>query len=299
MRRAVRAPIACVALLAAAASAACTPPRTTLAPAASARIEIDSIDARTLGRRVRYHVALPSGYDAADRTRRYPVLWLLHGLDGNDANWSERTALARDLAPYAMIVVMPDAANSWYTNAPGDTTARYDDFVTRELPAAMARRYAIDTLRQGIAGLSMGGYGAIVLALRHPGQYRFAGGLSAALSVPATRDSVLERVGGASLAHAFGPAGGAARAAYDPFRIFRNTPPGALPYVFLAIGNHDGFRTFLPANRALTDSLRAYGGRYEYHELPGTHSWRFWDAELGPMLARAWDEMTASRASTK
>lgn len=281
-------------LIASTAFAACATPRTAPAPAASARIEIDSIDARTLGRRVRYHVALPVGYDASDRTRRYPVLWLLHGLDGNDANWSEKTGLARDLAPYAMIVVMPDAANSWYTNAPGDSTARYDDFVTRELPAAMARRYPIDTLRQGIAGLSMGGYGAIVLALRHPGEYRFAGGLSAALSVPATRDSVLERVGGASLARAFGPPGSTTRAEYDAFRIFRNTAPAALPYVFLAIGNHDGFKTFLTANRALTDSLRLYGGRYEYHELPGQHSWRFWDAELVPMLARAWDEMTAS-----
>jgi enterochelin esterase-like enzyme len=67
-----------------------------------------------------------------------------------------------------------------------------------------------------------------------------------------------------------------------------------LPYVFLAIGNHDGFRTFLRANRALTDSLRVYGGRYEYHELPGQHSWRFWDAELVPMLTRAWDTMTES-----
>lgn len=281
------------------ACAACAAPRIAPAPAAGVRVEIDSIDANTLGRRVRYHIALPVGYDAADRTRRYPVLWLLHGLDGDDANWSERTALARDLAPYAMIVVMPDGANSWYTNAPGDTTARYDDFVTRELPAVMARRYPIDTLRQGIAGLSMGGYGAIVLALRHPGQYRFAGGLSAALSVPATRDSVLERVGAASLVHAFGPPGSATRAAYDPFRIFRRTAPAALPYVFLAIGNHDGFRTFITANRALTDSLRMYGGRYEYHELPGQHSWRFWDAELVPMLARAWDEMTASRKTSR
>lgn len=233
---------------------------------------------------MRYHVLLPVGYDIA---RRYPVLWLLHGLGGSDANWVELTTLVRDAAPYPMIVVLPAVGDSWYVNAVHDTAQRAEDYIVRELPAAIGERYSIDATRQAIAGLSMGGYGAVMLALRHPGRYRIAGGLSAALSVPAMPDSVSARVAGPTLVHAFG-AVVIPDTAHDVFALVHSARAAGVPYFFMAIGERDGFPTFVPANRAFTDSLRARRIGYEYHEVPGTHSWKFWGAELQPLLRAVW-----------
>jgi S-formylglutathione hydrolase FrmB len=263
------------------------------ASAASAQVTVqtDTITPSSLRRPVEYQVVLPAGYDS---TRRYPVLWLLHGYGGDDHDWMRLTALRRYVERYPIIVVLPDGENSWYVNAPSDPSAQYEDFISRDLHADVAHRYAVDTLRQAIAGLSMGGYGAIVLGLRNPERYRFVAGFSSALSAPSRFDPVLEGMR-PSLDRAFGPRGGEHWSAYDAFLLFRNTPAASLPYIYLAIGTSDGFPTFLPLNRALADSLRTYGARYEYRERPGGHDWRFWDTELPPMLARMWVEVTRVR----
>ncbi len=259
----------------------------------SVHVETDSVNAASLSRRVAYNVVLPSGYTSA---KHYPVLWLLHGYSGGKDDWLRRTDLLKVIARYPFIVVLPDAENSWYVNAPSDPGAAYESFITVDLYNDVIRRFSVDTMRQAIAGLSMGGYGAVMLGLRHSRRYRFAGGLSAALSVASVMgqtDSVLWKGTGKSILKAFGKGGPASIAEYDPLRTFRNTRADSLPYVFLAIGTHDDYPSFLPSNRAFTDSLRAYGARYEYHEVPGRHSWILWGAELEPMLRSAWAVLNA------
>jgi predicted peptidase len=134
------------------------------------RVVTDTIVAPSLGQRAVYRVVLPEGYDSAFR---YPVLWLLHGGDGT--GWLRETELTRDLQRYPIVVVLPSVKNSFYVNSWADPTSRYEDFVVRDLHDDVVRRYAVDTLREGIAGLSMGGYGALMLALRYPRRFRFAG----------------------------------------------------------------------------------------------------------------------------
>lgn len=261
------------------------------------RTETDTIAAPSLGRRVSYNVVLPAGYGSGTR---YPILWLLHGYGGGKDDWLHRTGLLREVGRYPFVVVLPAADNSWYVNAPSDKTAAYESFITVDLYNAVVGRFDVDTLRQAIAGLSMGGYGAVMLGLRHPRRYRFVGGLSAALSVASAMgqdDSVLWRTTGPSIVRSFGPGNSDARSEYDPLRIFRHTPADSLPYMFLAIGTRDGFPSFLPANRAFTDSLRVYSARYEYHEAPGTHSWIFWGSELDQMLRSAWNVLNACNNS--
>lgn len=123
-------------------------------------------------------VYLPRGY-AASPGRRYPVVYLLHGFDGDPTQWTERMAVPRAMdsltasgALREMIVVMPDAKNayggSFYANSPA--AGRWEDFVARDLVRHVDARYR--TLpraeSRGIAGWSMGGYGALHLAARHP-----------------------------------------------------------------------------------------------------------------------------------
>jgi predicted peptidase len=136
------------------------------------RVVTDTIVAPSLGQRAVYRVVLPEGYDSAFR---YPVLWLLHGHGGDGTGWLRETELTRDLQRYPIVVVLPSVKNSFYVNSWADPTSRYEDFVVRDLHDDVVRRYAVDTLREGIAGLSMGGYGALMLALRYPRRFRFAG----------------------------------------------------------------------------------------------------------------------------
>jgi len=258
---------------------------------------VDSFAAASFGgKMMRYHVLLPVGYDAA---RHYPVFWLLHGYGGDDANWVSLTKLVHDAAPYQMIVVMPAVGDTWYVDAVHDTTQRVEQYMVRELPAEIAKHFSIDMTRQAIAGLSMGGYGALMLALRHPNQYTVAGGLSAAISVPATFDSVTKRVAEKSLVHAFGALvtpNSAADVFYLIHAVTKATEAGNLPnkrlsYFFVAIGESDDFPTFVPANRAFTDSLRIHHVAYEYHEVPGKHSWKVWGGELPALLNAVWDRI--------
>jgi len=104
-----------------------------------------------------FTVLLPAGYDS---THHYPVLYLLHGLDGNRSDWLTKSGIARYAARYELVIVFPDAENSWYVNAIGDTAARFEDFVMHDLRSYVNGHYGIDTSRQAIAGLSMGGYGS-------------------------------------------------------------------------------------------------------------------------------------------
>lgn len=281
--------------LALVALSACTAPaaKTRTAPTpVTGRVMVDSVAAATFGgKMMRYHVLLPVGYDAA---RHYPVFWLLHGYGGDDANWVNLTKLVHDAAPYQMIVVMPAVGDTWYVDAVHDSAQRVEQYMVRELPAEIAKHFSIDTTRQAIAGLSMGGYGALMLALRHPNRYTVAGGLSAAISVPATFDSVTKRVAEKSLVHAFG-AEVTKDDAYDVFPLvhdYVSTSAHAtgtrLSYFFVAIGENDDFPTFVPANRAFTDSLRFHRVAYEYHEVPGKHSWKVWGGELPALLEAVW-----------
>lgn len=288
-------------VLAVAAISACTAPAAThTAPTpVTGRVVVDSFAAETFGgKMMRYHVLLPVGYDA---TRQYPVFWLLHGYGGNDANWVDLTKLVQDAAPYQMIVVMPAVGDSWYVDAVHDTTQHAEQYMVRELPTEIAKHYSIDTTRQAIAGLSMGGYGALMLALRHPNRYTVAGGLSAAISVPATFDSVTKRVAEKSLVRAFG-AEVTKDDSHDVFPLVHDyvssSAGGAgarLSYFFVAIGESDDFPTFVPANRAFTDSLRIHRTAYEYHEVPGKHSWKVWGGELPALLAAVWAHIGATK----
>lgn len=152
-------------------------------PAGAAQVtaRADSLYSPSLGHTKRFVVVLPDGYDS---TRTYPVLWMLHRYGGDESSWLKYTQLTHFLRPYPLIVVLPDAQVSWYVNALRDPAARFEDYLIRDLTETVATRYAVDLGRQAIAGFSMGGYGAVVLGLRHTDRFQFIGALSAVLTVP-------------------------------------------------------------------------------------------------------------------
>src|SRR6266571_2652071 len=130
-----------------------------------------------------YNVILPPGYRAT-ATTRYPVLYLLHGHGGHYTDWLTRTNIADYASQYRMIVVMPEGNNSWYVDGASGSSDKYESYILQELMPDVDNRYRTIQSRygRGIAGLSMGGYGALKFGLKSPGMFAFAGSISGALA---------------------------------------------------------------------------------------------------------------------
>lgn len=284
---------------------------------------------QSLGTRKNVVVYLPPSY-GRDTARRYPVAYYLHGMYGAETDWSRAGHLplvADSLAARGlpeMIVVMPDGDDAWWTtsNSLGsaadcrrDTVRRepaatycvpwphYDDYVARDLVAWVDStfRTRADRAHRGIAGLSMGGYGAVTLALRYPEVFSAAASHSGVLSpryvgphpfagaprygrtedeLRAGRDPGLWRY----MHPVFGRDTLAWRAR-DPVVLaeaLRRRAPAMMPALFADVGAAD---PYADENRAFRAELARLGVPIAYHEWPGTHDWAYWRAHVGESLA--------------
>lgn len=278
-----------VAMLALAATLQAQPPKPHRAGAPT--VQDGSFHSAALGRTMKYRVLLPAGYNTS--TRRYPVLYLLHGLYGDYTNWDTLTHLEQDAGGYSFLIAMPDAGNSWYGNSLAAPADRYEDAIFGDFIAEIDAKFR--TIHSGharaIAGLSMGGYGAIKFALKHPQAFVFAGSLSGALD--AARD-LAERIAEYhdGLVGIYGPPGSPQRKASDVFSLVAEADATKVPYLFLACGADD---QFLGPNREFAAQLSARHIRYEYRENPGGHGWAYWDRNL-PDLLQAVDAAFAAAA---
>src|SRR4051812_40437628 len=145
-------------------------------------VEDRTFASRALGRKVKYRVVLPASYGST--AHRYPVLFLLHGVFGGFENWETLTDVTRYAGAAEIIIVTPDAANSWYVNSATNPSLRYEDFVVQDLIPDVDETFRTlrSSHRRAIAGLSMGGYGALKLAINYPGTFDFAGSISGAFN---------------------------------------------------------------------------------------------------------------------
>ncbi len=229
---------------------------------------------------VPFFVAAPKF--SAKRPGPFPVVWLLHGAWDGPASWVTHLGEAR-LAGLAdrlgLILVMPDGEPfGWYLD--GRETA-IETHVTVELQALIREWPRADTRRQAITGLSMGGHGALTLALKHPDLFRAAGAMSAVTDLSAhagrahTADPQLkiDRVLGPS-----GPGG----AAWRPYGALGLT--GSAPRAWagrpLILGVGQGDRLTLAENRAFHQLLTDLNIKHVYAETPGGHDWPYWSAQL-------------------
>ena len=309
------------------ASAEPTGPPALASGRAAARVVADSFWSQALGTRKRFVVYLPPSYDR-QASRRYPVLYYLHGRWGNENDWlragridSTADALVAAGMPEP-IIVMPDGDDGWYTtwNAlvgvrdcektpPDDEPTstycvpwpKYDDYIARDLVARVDSTYRTiaDRRHRGIAGLSMGGYGAITLALAYPEVFSAAASHSGLLAPLYTgpkpfagtarwaRDEAELRAAHGErwtrMVGAFGrdTAGWWAR---DPGRLAKRLLEerrGPVPAIMLDVGRADALADH---SRAFHAELQRLGIAHEYAEWPGTHDWNYWRAHLPESL---------------
>ena len=150
-------------------------------------IQEKTIKSTILNRNVNYTLYLPADYDQSQRT--YPVVYLLHGYTDDNTAWLQfgevnrfaDKAIADGTIP-PMIIVMPDADSSFYINS-YDGKEKYEDFFIKEFIPAIEKAWKIKGEKRfrGVAGLSMGGYGTLIYALKYPELFAAAAPLSAAV----------------------------------------------------------------------------------------------------------------------
>lgn len=236
-------------------------------------------------------VILPVGYEQS--VRRYPVLLLLHGLTGHYTDWVLNTNVVLYARKYPLIIVMPEGGNGWYTNgvAPND---KWEDYIFKEVIPYVNSHYRTlpQTRSWAVAGLSMGGYGAMKFGLKYPGQFAVAASMSGALNAPDWKDS--EMVSWApvktSLHASFGPEGAPGHTA-NSLPVLLDQAKVTLPFLYLDCGTEDGL---LGDNRKFADLLQSKKIPHEYRERPGIHDWIEWDSQIQGVLALIAERMHIS-----
>lgn len=210
------------------------------------------------------------------------VLWLLHGLSDDHTIWQRRTSIERYAEGRNVAVFMPNGGRSFYCDVPGGL--RYETHVAEELPAIVRSMFNLSDKREDtfIAGLSMGGYGAFKIALRHPDRYAAAASFSGVMDVDSFY-KMMERDHVADVLADFGgknPVGGR-----DDHRALLKdlVKSGAtIPRLYQACGTED----FLYAdNVSFRDFARDLGVDLTYEEGPGSHTWLFWDTYVQKAMA--------------
>ncbi len=212
------------------------------------RVDTLKLPSKAWGKAMKVNVYLPPGFaSGAD----LPVLWLLHG-SGTDADqWLKTGRVDRYMdnliargAIRPFVIVMPSSESVPYVDVS-------DEFISWELPPWLARTYGLRTerARSAVAGMSMGGAGAFILPVRHPGLYGFGFALSGA---------------------------------FDDQVIAALPASGPLPMQAVALCGRDD--TLVGANRRLAQALRARNARFTYREDAGAHTWHYWSRRMAEML---------------
>lgn len=266
-----------IAVIAAVLSSWSGPPtvgQTPLAPIDVAPATVVRVPSASLGREQLATILLPSSYSTS--RQRYPVLYLLHG-GGQDHTAFATRRWFRALASRDMIVVTPSAGDSWYVNSVADASAKYEDFVVKDLIGYVDKQYRTIASREGraIAGISMGAWGAMLLGLKHHHLFAAVGAMSAPVGI-SRQDPNMDMT--SRTQQRFGPPLTPERFERDPATLASTIPVESVPFLYLACGNQD---TFVADNRRFVERLTARKIPYEYRELsPFGHSWDLWDGQL-------------------
>lgn len=206
----------------------------------------------------------------------YKCLYLLHGLSDNHSIWLRRTSIERYAQEYGLCVVMPYGSRSFYTDMKYGKD--YYTYVAEELPAIISNMLNVSDRREDcfIAGLSMGGYGALKIGMKKCERFSAAAGLSAVADIKDCKN-MWEK----DMVNIFGenieipPQD-------DLFWIAEdcNNNPNK-PRIFMGVGTED----FLyQANKRLKHKFETLNYDFTYKESCGTHNWEFWDQHIQHVL---------------
>lgn len=224
-----------------------------------------------LGKQQAAQVILPEG-----KPGPFPVYYLLHGLSDDHTIWTRRTSIERYVQDLPLMVVMPDGGRGFYTDA--KEGPKYESAITKDLIPYVDRVFKTRAERAGrcIGGLSMGGYGAVKLGLKHADLFISANSHSGALAwahKPIDANNPL----GAEWRRILGNdhVGGQD----DCFALASKMHT---PFLRIDCGTED---FLLNDNREFHAHLEKLGMMHEYQEFPGSHNWAYWDQHVQEAIA--------------
>ncbi len=263
------------------------------ASAASGRVECNSVPSKILAHSVPYCVLLPPSFDA-DKTRRFPILYFLHGLGDNEQTFLHTGGwnLVEDLREKGQLkdflIATPAGAASFYINS-RDGKVRYEDFLLQEFFPFIERHYRVRPGRasRAISGISMGGYGALHLAFAHPQLFSSVSAHSAALieKLPVFLSGTGGTTGRARvLGGVFGvPPDPAFWERNSPLALARTASLSGLK-IYFDCGSEDDFG-FDAGAVALDKILTSRKIPHEFHLYRGRHDWSYFASHLEASLS--------------
>ncbi|HHX4059814.1 MAG: alpha/beta hydrolase [Burkholderia contaminans] len=240
-------------------------------PALAFHSRVVAIPSAAMNETLKATVVLPDAYARGARDGdRYPVVYLLHGSGGDHTDWTSNTHIAALADRYHVILVMPDGGHeSWYIDSPFDSGSRYETFIGDEVVSYIDLHFRTIAMQRAraITGLSMGGFGALRIALDRPDTFGAVGSISGAVDPRCCSDEP-------GIAHVFG----------DPDRhpsfwnrnvIVASASAFVRAHLDLTIdcGRDDAL---VGSNRTLHERLVALGVPHDYAERPGGHTWDYW-----------------------
>jgi putative tributyrin esterase len=278
-------------------------------------------NSESVGRKMKYNIVLPAKYEQA--TDRYPVLYLLHGYSGNYTNWS-RMGVPDYARAYDLIVVMPDGGNSWYVNWAKSEEGQknnWEDAIIKDLIGHVDATYRTIAKREGraINGLSMGGYGGLLLGLKHPDMFCSVGSHSGAIALAKTAAERLKagtepkkgKTPSSTVDPKIGIEGFSSQAerspkgqifsdadnasANDPFQLVLAIPRDKLPHIYIDCGTEDGL---IKSNIEFVKLLMEKQIPFTYAQSGGGHNAPYWTREVGHSMAVQFAIMERSLGKT-
>lgn len=253
------------------------------------------VKSATLGNEVEYSIYLPSDYETS--SRRYPVLYLLHGYTDDETGWTQfgeahliadKVIMSGEAPP--MIIVMPDAGVSWYVNS-ADGSVKYEDFFIKELIPYVDATYRTRSAKEfrAVAGLSMGGHGSLIMAMKHPDMFAVAAPLSAGVLT----ESEIVDMPDENWNRVFGPPYGKDLKGKERLsahlqqnwilKIVENATADDLKKVryYIDCGDKD---FLIKGNMALHAALIDKKVPHEFRVRDGEHDWTYWRTALPEVL---------------
>lgn len=206
----------------------------------------------------------------------FPVLYLLHGLSDDHTTWLRRTSLERYAADLGLIIAMPDGHRSWYCNDTRTNGLAYEDYICKDVVGFVDHAFPTLAAPRGraIAGLSMGGYGAIMHYLRHPDVFSAASSHSGAVGFACPKFALNKDIDAISQVFP--------SSKYDLFALTRkHAKAGHALKLRMDVGTED---FLIEHNRAFHAHLDKLHLAHEYAEFPGIHEWDYWDRHVGKTL---------------
>lgn len=233
------------------------------------RVDTINVYSKAMHKAIPCIVIVPDMYGKLQAA--YPVVYLLHGYSGNYLDWITRVPeLKNAVDEYHLIIVCPDGGfSSWYFDSPIDSTIRYETFMIKELVPEIDARYKTipDREHRAICGLSMGGHGALYLAIRHPHEFGATGSISGGVDILPFPDNwdIKKRLGDQKT-H---------KANWEKNSVINLVD--SLNNNELKIIIDDGVNDiFIKENRALHQKLLHLKINHVYIERPGGHTWNYW-----------------------